>query len=185
MSDRHGARRHLRAGTADLHDRVDAVFSAADLSSRDGYARFLVAQAAAHLSVEAALTRADAGRHVGDWPERQRGDLLRRDLAELGVAAPEPVDHAVPGSAAAVIGGVYVLEGSRLGGTMLERAVAPGLPRAFLSAADPARWRTLLQVIDEALQTPEDMAEATDAARAVFATFERSARTHLGMEAQA
>lgn len=50
----------LRDATGESHDRVDAVFSAIDLSNLTQYGRFLTAQAAAHLPVEQALDAAGA-----------------------------------------------------------------------------------------------------------------------------
>jgi heme oxygenase len=42
-----------------------------------------------------------------------------------------------------------VLEGSRLGGTVLSRRIGPGLPRAFLlSAHPPGGWRAVMAAID-------------------------------------
>ena len=51
MSSTFSARGALRAATAAHHERVDAVFSRADLTKRDHYARFLQAQAGAYLPV--------------------------------------------------------------------------------------------------------------------------------------
>lgn len=179
MSSRPSARRELRLRTADMHDRVDSVFSGTDLGTRDGYAAFLLAQAAAYLPVEAALTSAGAGRFLADWNHRQRSALLLHDLQQMDVPPPVSPPHVVTPTQAAVMGGVYVLEGSRLGGALLRRSVAPGFPAAFLSAGDPASWRRLIQIIDDRLVTTDEIAEAVDAARDVFSTFERSGRQFL------
>lgn len=179
MSARPSARRELRLRTADMHDRVDSLFSGADLSTRDGYARFLIAQARAHLSVEDALDAAGAATFVDDWNQRRRSALLLDDLERLGLSPPAKLHHEVARTMAAVIGGIYVLEGSRLGGALLKRSVAPGLPVSFLSASDPVAWRRLIQIIDARLSTEDEIAEAVDAARAVFMAFEASAQQSL------
>ena len=74
---------------------------------------------------------------ITDWPDRRRSSLLRDDLETLGAALPTLV---VPPSFAGpddILGGLYVLEGSRLGGAMLSRSVGLGLPHRFLGAAQP------------------------------------------------
>ena len=53
---------------------------------------------------------------------------------------------------ASMLGAIYVLEGSRLGGAVLKRTVPGHFPRRFLEARQAAgSWRTLLQALDEFL----------------------------------
>jgi heme oxygenase len=169
----------LRRATAAAHDEVDALFSRVDLTSAGGYRAFLAAQARAHLPVEAALDAAGAEQVIADWPARRRAALLRSDLAELGIAAqygsaPDIAD------AASVAGTAYVLEGSRLGGAMLQKSVAAGLPKRFLAAsAASGAWRALLLELDELLADPADLDRATEAARATFALFADAGRAML------
>lgn len=173
------ARTALRRGTADHHDQVDAIFSRVDLGDRASYGRFLQAQAAAYLPVEAALTRDGAGMVLGDWPQRQRGDLLGGDLAALGIAPPPAAGTIGFASPAAILGGVYVLEGSRLGGTMLARSVPADFPRRFLDAASPTAWRSLIVLLEEQLSSPSDRQIAINAACEVFLLFERAGAEFL------
>ncbi len=174
-----GARWTLRSATAAYHERVDAAFSQATLTDRDGYGRFLVAQAAAHLPVEEALTQAGAGMLLPDWPARQRADLIRADLASLGIGMPAPEPQPTFTSPAAVLGGVYVLEGSRLGGRLLRRSVPTDLPSSFLGDGDPAAWRSFLEVLDEHLASDADRSIAIKAAVDVFVLFEHSGHRFL------
>lgn len=176
MNTRTPVRAALRAETADMHDRVDAAFSGADLTDRAGYARFLTAQAAAHLPVEAALTRDGAERIVPDWDARRRAPALESDLAALDLPVPDGVDVPVFGGFAAILGGIYVLEGSRLGGGMLVRAVPPDLPRAFLGAGNSLLWRGLLSLLEDRLRAPADLKIAIASAREVFGLFETAGR---------
>lgn len=169
----------LRAGTADWHDRVDAIFSRADLSDPVSYGRFLSAQAAAYLPVEADLEAAGIGNILADWPLRKRADLIRSDLEALSLPVPQPEDGPPLSGVPTLLGAVYVLEGSRLGAAVLNRSVADSLPRSFLSASRPAAWRELISVLDERLASPEDIAAAVRAACDVFAIFERSGRRFL------
>lgn len=168
----------LRAATASEHERVDAAFSRFNLSETAGYRAFLLAQAEGFLPVEAALDGAGAETILTDWPARRRGDLLRADLAALTVTLPEPfsVPSFISGKAS-MLGAIYVLEGSRLGGAVLKRTVPGHFPRRFLEARQAAgSWRTLLQTLDEFLIRPGDLDVAIAAAKEVFARFAEAAR---------
>lgn len=145
------ARAALRAATHDQHERVDRLFSHIRLDDRSDYGKFLGAQAAAHIPVEDALTEAGVASVVADWPTRQRADCLRADLATLGLMVPEPAGSIVFESEAALLGGLYVLEGSRLGGAMLKRLVPDDFPARFLGGVNSAGWRSLLQMLDARL----------------------------------
>ena len=170
------ARRGLRRATASHHEAVDRAFSRYDLTSRTGYIDFLTAQAAAFLPVEAAIDAADTGL-VDDWPRRRRSHLLRQDLAALDSPAPpvRPEPALNLASPHAVLGAVYVLEGSRLGGSLLARQVPAGWPRQFVTAGDSALWRSLLTMLEKGLVTDDHRATAVTAARAVHEDLESSA----------
>ncbi|HYI38903.1 MAG TPA: biliverdin-producing heme oxygenase [Allosphingosinicella sp.] len=168
-------RRALRDGTLALHKRVDEIFSRSDLSRRGDYIAFLLAQAAALVPTEQALERAGAGSLLPGWEGRRRSGLLRADLFSLGAALPPPIATPIFSTMAEVWGGIYVLEGSRLGAALLKRSVAPALPTAFLGFAFPrAQWRELLQALDERLIRPAEIALATAASRCVFRLFEQA-----------
>lgn len=182
MQTKDSARSALRSATAPHHDRVDHVFSVADLTDRAAYGRFLMAQAGAHIPVEEALTQAGAESIFPDWTGRQRADLLRTDLAALGLEPPAATDRPAFDTPAAVIGGAYVLEGSRLGGQLLRRSVPAAFPCSFLGAGDSAAWRRLLSILDEQLIGDIERGVAIEAAIGVFEQFERSGRRHLRTE---
>lgn len=163
----------LRAATRGAHDRVDALFSGFDLGDAGDYRHFLAAQAAAFLPAEAALAEAGAGRLFPGWSAARRAHLLAADLDELGLAPAEPA-FAPPAftTPAAVAGAAYVLEGSRLGGALLARRIAPGLPRRFLSAALPAGgWRAFLEALELLLPTDVERREAVTSADRMFILF--------------
>ena len=179
MSIAQSARSALRMATAECHERVDALFTQVDLADRGSYGRFLAAQARAHVATEEALSRGGAAEVLADWPERQRSERLRADLASLEVPMP-PADSAIDfGCPSEVLGGVYVLEGSRLGGRLLRRSVPADFPCSFLDAADPGGWRRLLDLLEERLTDEGRRERAIAAARQVFALFEESGRRHL------
>lgn len=175
------ARLHLRDATSADHAAVDAIYSRFDLRRRRAYRAFLAAQCAALAPIEEALAAAGIGALLPDWPSRRRAPLLIADLADLG-AAPPPAGAApvsLP-SAAAMLGAVYVLEGSRFGGALLARRLAPEAPARFLGAgADPAAWRALAALMDRRLDDEDALAEAVGAARAVFTAFAVSGQLRL------
>ncbi|MFD1786815.1 biliverdin-producing heme oxygenase [Sphingomonas floccifaciens] len=170
--------RRLREGTRDEHERLDTLFGRFDLTDAGGYADFLSAHAAALLPLEAALDAADAAAIVPDWNDRRRADRIVDDLRLLGRAPPPPVPVPALPTVPALLGALYVVEGSRLGGRMLARQVADGLPRTYL-AADQAsgNWPKLLAIIDSLLYGHDAFTQAIGTARAVFASFETSGRT--------
>jgi heme oxygenase len=177
------ARAALRAATAEDHERVDRLFSAFYLGRKDDYRRFLLAQAAAFLPVEAELDRGGAAAIVADWESRRRGDLLRADLQELGAEAPDPIAAPPLPDAAARLGALYVLEGSRLGGAVLKRSLSGSVPRRFLTAAQhPGSWRKLLENLDMFLYRSDYLEAAAGTARRVFQNFEAGGRLYLESE---
>ena len=170
----------LRAATSDAHERLDARFSTFDLAHPVDYGAFLRAQAGAFFPMEDALDAAGAQSVIADWPERRRSEALRADLTALDL--PEPAPVAVPGlnSQAAILGALYVLEGSRLGGAMLVRQVPDTLPKTFLTPGNPGAWRAFVAVLDQRLSSQADLDEAAKAASAVFEAFALSADNILG-----
>ena len=179
MNTEHSARMALRAATGTFHDRVDRVFSKARLGDRQSYGQFLQAQAGAHIPAEAALTRAGIGSIVADWPERQRAAALMADLAELGLEAPEGAGEPVLEGEAELLGALYVLEGARLGGTLLKRSVATELPTRFLGGGDSAAWRRLLALLDERIDTEAKRLTSIKTASEIFMLFEASGQKYL------
>lgn len=173
------AREALRSATADCHRRVDQIYSAARLSDPSSYGNFLRAQAAAFLPAEAALDRAGIARIVEDWPERIRGPLLVKDLAELGIARPASRKWPAISGTSAMLGALYVLEGSRLGGKLMKRSIPPDIPTSFLAGECSATWPSFLLQLDRLLDTGERREAAIDAARSVFAIFEESGSFYL------
>ena len=167
----------LRRATSEHHERVDTLFSRFDLSRADDYRQFLRAMATAFIPVEEALDRGGVGALIPDWSSRRRAGLLRKDLADAGAGAIEPLSAPLLAGPAALLGALYVIEGSRLGGAVLKRALPQDAPARFLSApAEAGAWRQLVCLLDERLGAPEAFARASAAARAVFQLFEMAGR---------
>lgn len=169
------ARSALRAATAAEHERVDRAFGAFDLSERAGYTAFLRGQAFAFLPIEAAIDAADPRELLHDWPQRRRSKQLHADLSALGVTRPVTGDWDGFRSREDILGAIYVVEGSRLGGRMLARSVPADLPCSFIDTSDSSRWRNLIEVLDKLLISDEQLKLAIDAARRAFALFEDGA----------
>lgn len=180
MTHSTSARQALRTATAGDHARVDRAFGAFDLSRRDGYVRFLLAQAEAFLPVEAAIDAAHPRDAIPDWPARRRAAALLTDLDALGIAQPACPPCPSFRNREEILGAIYVLEGSRLGGKLLARSVPADLPSGFLGAGDAAMWRNLIGILDKLLICEEQRAAAIATARHVFALFEAGARRHQG-----
>jgi heme oxygenase len=173
------AHRALRAGTRVAHEQLDGLFAGFDLADRASYAAFLLAHADALVPGEAWLDANGAGRVTADWPDRRRAGALAADLAALGEALPSGEPFAAAADPASVAGVLYVIEGSRLGGRMLARGVAPGLAHTYLDAGrGQPSWPALLATLDRVIG--DDAAPAVAAATAVFARFERAGRERLG-----
>ncbi len=161
----------LREATAAAHDAVDAAYARFDLTDRAGYTAFLLAHARILPPIEAVL-----GAHPTLPAFPPRTPALAADLATLGVAMPGPMAVTIPDDPAAAWGMFYVVEGSRLGGVMLARQVAPDLPHAYLSAGHGSGdWRTIRAAIDAADTGDDWTARAVAAAEQCFAWYGQAA----------
>ncbi|MBY2949637.1 biliverdin-producing heme oxygenase [Rhizobium leguminosarum] len=174
----------LRAQTADCHTAVDTLFGSFDLSRIQDYKAFLRAHARVVPSVEHALENGGIGRLLPDWPERRRAHLLAADIRELDdrlpVLLPQPVlrCEAAVCCEAAVWGAAYVLEGSKLGGALLAKAVPDHLPSSYLSPQGP---KGAIRLFMDRLDASEvdDPGAAVAAARDVFDLFLKAGQVEL------
>ena len=170
------ARAALKRASRDVHDRLDRTLSIYRLDQRGDYVTFLQAQARALLPVERALTDAGAAALVPGWGEALRSALLTADLAELGAGDITQIPPPSYDGEAELLGGIYVLEGSRMGAAVLLRSVPAEFPRAFLGARSPSgRWGAFVATLERKLGSPVDLEQAKDSARRTFACFEQSA----------
>lgn len=157
---------------------MDRAFGAFDLTTRQGYGDFLLAQAEAFLPVEAAIDAAEPADLLPDWPARRRSAALLNDLHQLGLTAPAERAPPLFRSREEILGAIYVLEGSRLGGKMLARSVPADLPRSFIGTTDAGLWRHLIEALDKQLNSDDKHRLAIAAALRVFALFEAGALRH-------
>jgi len=168
----------LRIGTADLHAQVDAHFSCAFDGDAADYAGFLAEMAAVLLPLERALERAGIHMIVPDWEERRRARMLLDDLRVLGVTPPRAATPPPVEGEARQFGIVYVLEGSRLGGTLLlKRAIGHSDPRVraathYLShGVGRGLWSSFLPRLEASPAVARAPDEAVAGARSAFALF--------------
>jgi len=180
------ARAALRDATEAAHLRLHelAPFRALAEGSLDrvGYGALLGRLLGFHAAMERRLAEAPALDGFGiDLAERRRSPLLRADLAWLGCPDPGAEAPLPPfAGAPAAIGGLYVVEGSTLGGLHLARALDPLLPdgvegRRFLlghGAAHGAMWRAACAAFERCGATPRGLAGMIAGAIASFEAFE-------------
>jgi len=171
----------LRDATAAGHARLDARLGALDLCSRAGYRRFLEINAAALLPLEQSLLRAGVRHVLPDWDDRARSEAILHDLSRLG-GTPRLLEAPVLADRSAVLGTLYVLEGSRLGAAYLLRAVRqcsdPVISghTAFLGhGAGRPLWPGFLAILERHADELADDADIVAPARQAFALFEQAA----------
>jgi heme oxygenase len=157
---------------------VDKVFAHFKLSDKAQYGAFLSAHARVLPAAEEALEAGGIASLLPDWNERRRRHLLMEDLQTLHLPRPSSLSPAPLTSASALWGAVYVLEGSKLGGAMLAKAVPAEFPSRYLS---PNGEKGGMKLFMDSLDRAEgiDVDAATSAARAVFELFYRAAELEL------
>jgi len=166
------ARFALKAATDDIHRELDERLSRLDLATEDDYRRFLDFHARTVPAVEASLASGGLGEMVKCWCAARRSGAIAEDLAALGDPMPKPTDAPALAGVGDLLGAAYVLEGSRLGGRVLERRVAPGLPKAFLKGdGSLGPWPALIAVMERLLYSDSLLGEAKSAARRCFTLF--------------
>ncbi|MGY1826148.1 MULTISPECIES: biliverdin-producing heme oxygenase [unclassified Blastococcus] len=174
--------RALRTGTAEEHrvvedtlDLLDPELDPARLAHVLGLMHGFWTAAERGLDGWAARHPADAA--TVDWARRRRAGLFAADLATLGVPVPghAPELPAVAGTDEA-LGRLYVLEGSTLGGTFIDRHLAalPGLAGVRIRAFSPygaetgAMWAAYRRVTRAHVEAGGDADRVLGAAREAF-----------------
>lgn len=169
----------LRSATSAEHERVEETLGLMDPAlTRERLAAVLDLMHGFWLAAEAGLdawaAREPAAAAELQWDRRRRADLFAADLAVLGAVAGAPASPQLPPVADTdeALGRMYVLEGSTLGGTFIDRHLAtlPELSggvrlRAFSPYGDDtgAMWHAFRRA------TRAHVAEGGDAGRVVGA----------------
>ncbi len=183
MTDGDGHRLRLRSATRNLHDRLDSAVEELLLADgRDGYVALLRSMVRGHQWAERHLHGLDDLALSGHGT---KVEAARRDLAELGAvgdhagAPPARAVHAADevdgtGRRDELLGMLYVVEGSTLGGRVLAEQVNarfPGAPTRFLLCYGDdvlSRWRRTVHLIDASVV---DDRQAAFGARLTFEHF--------------
>jgi len=166
-------RAYLRAETANLHEALDRRSGGFDFATESGRRAFLQFMLRGLSLLEGALERGGAAQLLPEWPTRTRAHLLRQDLGmTTPVAGPVPPTLAFDGTAQ-IWGGLYVLEGSRLGARAI-RAGAPGWTgSAFLThTADDRFWPEFVARLERAGGTGAERDGMAEGATRAFLAFQ-------------
>ncbi|MCZ8146691.1 MAG: biliverdin-producing heme oxygenase [Roseomonas sp.] len=181
-----GAHAALRAATEAAHLRLHAIPVFRALAegriTRAAYGALLRRKLGFHVALEARLAEVPDLAGFGiDLAARRRTHLLQADIAWLGAEAEAP-RAPLPAFAnpEAALGGLYVAEGSTLGGRQLALALGgilpPGLDgRRFLLGHGERHgemWRSCCAAIERCGTAPQARAEMVQGALATFAAFE-------------
>ena len=122
MTDK-GSRFALRELTRDDHETLDALVG--EFTDKNAYLRYLEGMAAFRGGVERRLAEVDYPETFGGWRPGLISTELEQDLRDLGREAPRaPVPFDLPADRDALLGVLYVLEGSSLGARLLVRRAA-------------------------------------------------------------
>ncbi|OCW58369.1 biliverdin-producing heme oxygenase [Hoeflea olei] len=178
-----GRAKRLKRATHSTHERLDqAIMAREPFADRERYGRFLAVQHRFHAEIDPLFGHPELQALLPDLEERRRLDLIRQDMADLGMASPTLTPgraEPLPGIAVA-LGWLYVAEGSNLGAAfLLKEAAKLGLSQAFgarhLAPAPEGRglhWRTFTAALD-AVALPE-----ADEARVVAGAEQAFRRVH-------
>jgi heme oxygenase (biliverdin-IX-beta and delta-forming) len=171
----------LRDATAAEHARLDSQLGALDLCTLGGYRRFLEINAAALLPLEQSLVSAGVRDLLPDWDDRARSESIHADLSRLG-GTTRLLDAPVLADRAALLGTLYVLEGSRLGAAYLLRAVRQcsdpvisGTTAFLAHGAGRPLWPGFLAILESHAGDIPDEVDIIAPARRAFALFEQAA----------
>jgi heme oxygenase len=174
----------LRTVTAESHERVERTLDLLDPGLDRPRLTAVLTRLHGFWSAAEAGLDGWARRRPGDaaglqWERRRRTPLFAADLAALGAdpdgsAVPELPD--VPATDEA-LGRLYVLEGSTLGGTVIDRHLAglPSLDGVRVRAFSPygretgAMWHSYRRVTRDRVAAGGDAGRLVAAARATFA----------------
>jgi heme oxygenase len=175
----------LRKRTRPLHNEIESgIDLSLALSSRGRYRSLLEGYLGLYRPFERALAKAsEAVRSLADWPAHAHVPLLERDILALGATPADlqtiPDAPGLPelNDSSAMLGALYVIEGSQLGGQIIFRDVQAKLQldaasgAAFFAGSGDhtgAHWKRFLAGLEEQVQQPES---AADAAVAMFHYF--------------
>ena len=171
----------LRDATAADHRRLDGRLAALQLKSMAGYRRFLEINAAALLPLESALVAAGVRDVVPVWSLHARTEAILSDLKKLGGRI-RPLQAPMLCDPFAVLGTLYVLEGSRLGAAYLLKTVknasdpmVAGTTAYLGHGAGQHLWASFLSILESHAEELIDEDDLVHPARRAFDLFATAA----------
>lgn len=179
MPDR-SHRAHLRESTSEAHASLDRMVGS--FESIESYRNYLRGISAFRAAVERKLAAAMLHRKFAGWHAEMFSELIEDDLRDLDVMPPAPVNAPeLEQSTEAVLGMLYVLEGSALGARILyKRAQLLGFDADFgarhlaVQSRRSDRWPVFLSLLENTREI--DMERVASASRATFQTAEQAFR---------
>jgi len=183
--------RRLRAGTGDMHERLDRQINAASaFDNISAYGRFVQMQWVFHAEIAPLYADPALQAALPGLAARQRLALVAGDMTDLDLAPivePDARFSAGRIDTAEALGWLYVAEGSNMGAALLRKAVARfGLSdghggRHLTPAAEgpAAQWRKFVAALDTVDLDDTGEERALQGARAAFARVERLAELHF------
>lgn len=176
----------LRTNTRQWHDRVDQAFTQFDLTTLSGYGTFLKVHCRAIERCESDLADWNVAERFPGWMGAMRMPALLADLDQLSLSRPPPL-NSLPGAAspravsdAELVGMMYVLEGSRLGGRVLAKCVRQSSDArcrsatAYLNHDGGVSWQSFLGRLSALRFSNQQMNAALAAAIEIFGQFDRA-----------
>ncbi|TKT71015.1 biliverdin-producing heme oxygenase [Afipia massiliensis] len=168
----------IREATRMSHSRLDVALAKLDLAIPLYYEGFLRSQAEALFPIEAALEANGIESLIPDWAQRIRTPALERDLATLNITC-HPLPLPAFGSAAEMLGAVYVLEASRMGARVMLARLAEHPDSDAMNATAYLRhgfgkrfWPSFLTLLETHPAAQSDTAGVVHGAEIAFAMFE-------------
>lgn len=183
--------RQIREHTRSEHERSERVleerFFPDGEVGRRGFEEMLVAFLGLYRGLDHRLLHATR-RFLDPFTYRPRTPRLKHDLrvlgrseAELAVLPTAPLDEILPlDGVQALLGCLYVVEGSELGGRVIWKQLTGSLPPEALRAdaffggdaeRTRARWNRFRRVFDRRIDPGPPLEEAVETARATFRTY--------------
>ena len=175
-SSRSTAHDRLRSSTHHLHNLIDSRFDLASLSGKVAYSSFLLANWP-FASIEAALERSGIHDVLPDWDKRRRREALAFDLKYYGISPPRISRMEIARDHGTLLGWSYVLEGSRLGASMILRAInrsgeQPARAALFLHHGDGEHlWQSYKVALSKIDRDPSAISNACEGAKLAFHCF--------------
>jgi heme oxygenase (biliverdin-IX-beta and delta-forming) len=177
----------LKETTHETHDRLDkSIMAHRPFENQARYGLFLKVQHQFHREIDVLYSNPLLDKLLPNLAGRRRFDLIKQDLADLGIAAPSSERAPIFANSADVdlptaLGWLYVAEGSNLGAAfLLKAAQGLGLSETFgarhLAAAPEGRglhWKTFSAALDGVSLTGSEEERVVTAAQAAFARVQR------------